>query len=269
MNHRRSRASIAICAVLAIGVAALALLGPLLTSGSPTEQRSLPFEPATGPLPLGSDEIGRDVLVRVLHGGLPVLVLAMGSTLLASAISVLVGLATGLAERRASEFAVRVIDVVGVAPPLLLMLIIATGFPGSDLAVLVAVALVCVPFSVRVIRAAARQVSALGFVEIARARGDRWWSVLRHDVLPAVSATLVAELGIRFTAAIHLTATAGFLGLGRGAPAANWGRMVNENFPGVALNPWPVLVPALLLVVFAVSVNLLADEAAHRIGGRR
>lgn len=247
-----------------VGVAGLAVLGPLLSSGSPTDQLALPYESPGSPFPLGTDGIGRDVLTRLLHGGLAVLGLALGSTLLASAISVVVGVFAGIAGRRAGELAVRVVDIFGVAPPLLLMLIVATGFPGSDLAVLVAVALVCVPFSVRVIRAATRQVAALGFVEIARARGDGRWRVLRHDVLPSIIGTLVAELGIRFSAAIHLTATAGFLGLGRGAPAANWGRMVNENFPGMVLNPWPVLVPALLLVVFTVSVNLLADEAAHR-----
>lgn len=254
------------CAVV---VGLLAATGPLWAGSSPTEQVALPFEAAGGGHPLGTDVLGRDALSRVLHGGLAVLLPALAATALSGAVSVVLGVLTGLAARRAGERVVRVIDIVGVFPPLLLLLVLATGYPGSDVAVVVAVALVCVPFSVRVIRAATRRVSGLGYVEIARARGDRTWQVVGRDVLPNIAGPVVAEFGLRFSAALHLTATAGFLGLGQGPPAPNWGRMVQENFAGLGLSPWPVLAPAALLVLFAVSVNLVADEAARRVGMER
>lgn len=250
------------------GVVLLALLGPVvgpILGLSSTAQVGLPFDAPSAAHPLGTDFLGRDALARLLAGGAVIVGLAVGATLVASVVGVLVGVFAGCASRRVGELVVRVVDVLAVVPALLVVLVLAAGFPGSDAAVLVAVALVSVPFSVRVNRAAVERVVHAGYVEIARARGDGWWRVLRHDIAPTVAGTVLAEAGLRFVAAIHLAATAGFLGLGAGAPAANWGRMVAENLPGVRLAVWPFLAPALLLVVLAVAANLLADEWAARV----
>ncbi|GAA5039987.1 peptide/nickel transport system permease protein [Thermocatellispora tengchongensis] len=259
----------ALFAALCAGVIVLiALAGPLLTDRSPTAQAGNALLAPSPEHPLGTDVVGRDVLARVLHGGLAVVALSAGATVLAGAAGLALGVLTGLAGRRTGELAVRAVDVLGVVPPLLVMLLLATGFPAGDLAVLVAVALVSLPFSVRVVRAATQQVAGSGFVDIARARGDGQWRILRHDIVPNILRPVLAETGLRLSASIHLTATAGFLGLGAGAPAPNWGRMVGENAVGFALTPWPFLAPALLLVVFAVSVNLLADELGRALGVR-
>lgn len=259
------------CAAVAGTVTLAALLGPVLgplTGRSPTTQVGLPFDVPSAAHPLGTDFLGRDVLARVLDGGAVVVGLAVGATLAASLAGVLLGVLAGVAGRPLGELLVRVVDVVGVVPGLLVILVLAAGFPGSDIAVLVAVALVSVPFSVRVNRAVTEQVATAAFVEIARARGDGWWRVLRHDIAPNIVGTTLSEAGLRFVAAIYLTATAGFLGLGAAAPDANWGRMVAENLPGAGLTVWPFLTPAMLLVMLAVSVNLLADELAARLAGR-
>ncbi|RMI46678.1 ABC transporter permease [Streptomyces triticirhizae] len=253
------------CAAVCLLVLSVALLGPLLASGSPTEQVGPPLAAPGAGHPLGTDVLGRDVAARVLHGGWVVLVLAVGATTLATLLGAGGGLWLGLAAEHGGEWVMRAVDVLAVFPPLLLMLLLATGAPDSDAAVLVAVGLAATPFSLRVVRAATRRVAATGYVVTARARGDGWPAVVRHDVLPNVAGTVLADAGIRFVAAVHLTATAGFLGLGRGAPSANWGRMIRENLPGAPLNPLPVLVPAALLAAFAVAVNLLADRLAEHL----
>ncbi|ORT47796.1 ABC transporter permease [Frankia sp. KB5] len=250
-------------------LAAVSLLGPVLAGGSVSAQVGLPFEAPSAAHPLGTDVVGRDVLTRLAHGGLPVVSLALCGTLLASVVGVAVGVAAALARGRAGELTVRAVDGFGVLPAVLLMLVLATGFPGSDLAVLVAVAVVGVPFSVRVVRAAAQQIAASGYVEVALARGDRRAAVIRRDVLPNIVRPILADAGLRFSAAVHLTAAAGFLGLGRSAPAPNWGRMVDENAPGVALTAWPFLAPVLALVVLSVSVNILTDRLATVLAERR
>ncbi|MEV1293160.1 ABC transporter permease subunit [Pseudonocardia sp. NPDC049635] len=246
----------------------VALLGPLvapsLAAGSPTDQVGAPFG-APGPVhPLGTDVLGRDVVARVLTGGASVVGLAAGATVLAGVAGLLLGVTAGTAPRRVGELLVRAVDVLAVVPALLVVLVLATGFPGSPAAVLVAIALVSLPFSVRVNRAAAERINTAGYVETARARGDGWWRLLRHDLLPGIAPTALSETGLRFVAALYLTSTAGFLGLGAGPPAPDWGRMVAENLPGAALSPWPFLVPALLLVVLGVGVNLLVDDLAGR-----
>lgn len=247
---------------------AASLLGPALVGGSVSAQVGLPFEAPTSAHLLGTDVVGRDVLTRLAHGGLPVVALALGGTLLASLVGVAVGVAAALSRGRAGELTVRVVDGFGVLPAVLLMLVLATGFPGSDLAVLAAVAVVGVPFSVRVVRAAAQQIAASGYVEVALARGDRRSAVIRRDVLPNIVRPVLADAGLRFSAAVHLTAAAGFLGLGRSAPAPSWGRMVDENAPGVALTVWPFLAPVLALVVLSVSVNILTDRLATTLAER-
>lgn len=251
----------------AAAVAAVALLGPLVADGSPTAQVGMPF---TGPgpdHPLGTDVLGRDVLVRLLHGGWVVVGLAVGATVLATVVGALAGVLAALAGARAGERVVRVLDLVAVMPPLLLLLLLAAGFPGSDVAVLVAVGVTTAPFSARVVRAAAAEVVSRGYVETAQARGDSRVQVLIRDIAPNIAGPVLADTGLRFVAAVYLCSTAGFLGLGRGAPHANWGRMVAENIGGASLTVWPFVAPALVLVVFAVAVNLLADSVSARIGG--
>lgn len=268
-TRRRPAATLLVLSVTAGLVLLVALLGPVLAVGSPTAQVGLPFDPPSGAHPLGTDFLGRDALVRVLHGGAVVVGVAAGATLAGSLVGVLLGVLAGVVSPRTGELVVRVVDVLGVTPALLVILLVATGFPGSNAALVVAVALVSVPFSVRINRASTEQVARAGFVEVARARGDGGWQILRHDIAPNIAGPALSEAGLRFGAAIYLTSTAGFLGLGAGAPAPNWGRMVVENLPGAGLSPWPFLAPALLLVVLAVSVNLLTDELSARVAGGR
>lgn len=167
---------------------------------------------------------------------------------------------------RFGDFVLRAVDVLAVLPPFLLILVLAAGFPGSDAALVAAVALATAPFSVRVLRAAADSVLTSGYVEAARARGDSRSAVLRHDVLPNIAGPALLDTAVRLVASLHLTATAGFLGLGSGGPAPDWGRMVNENIPGAALALAPFLAPALLLVLLSVCVGLLAGRLADAAG---
>ncbi|WP_207386602.1 ABC transporter permease, partial [Protofrankia symbiont of Coriaria ruscifolia] len=266
---RRGRAGLIVPGAAAGLVVLFALLGPLVVPGSPTAQVGMPFLAPSAAHPLGTDMIGRDVLARLAHGGLPVVALAAGSTALTTLVGFGVGALSGLSGGQMAELVVRVVDVVAVVPALLLLLVLATGFPGSNLAVLVAVALISAPFSIRVIRAATAQVAGTGFVEVSRARGEPRRRILRHDIAPNIVRPALAEIGLRFSAAVHLTATAGFLGLGGAAPAPNWGRMVDENSPGVALTVWPFLAPVLALLILSISVNVLADGLTALLADRR
>lgn len=254
-------------AAVALLVGGIAVVGPVLAYGSPTRPVGRPYQPPTAELPLGTDLLGRDVLARLLTGGWPVLGPALGATLLTATAGILIGVTTGIASGSLSRLTGWLLDLLVVTPPVLVLLVLATGLPGSSLAVLLAVAATMLPYSARVLRVATRQVTASGFFEVARARGDLWWRLLGHDVLPNIAGPALADAGIRFLAAVALASTAGFLGLGAGAPAANWGQMIAENRDGIVLTPWPVLVPALLLVSFCVAVNLLVDHLAARVAG--
>ncbi|NJA58764.1 ABC transporter permease [Streptomyces sp. NEAU-H3] len=251
-----------LAAAVALLVLGLALLGPFLAPHDPRARVGAAYGgPAPG-LPLGTDALGRDVLSRVLCGGRRMVLTAGGATLLTSAVGGAAGVLAGLLPARVGEGVQRLFDVLAVVPPLLLVLVLAAGFPGSDLATVLAVVLATAPFSVRVLRAATTRVVSTGYVETARARGDGALRVARHDILPNLAGTALTEAGLRFVASLHLAATAGFLGLGGSGAAPDWGRMVSENLAGASLTVLPFLLPTLLLVTLAVCVGLLADRYA-------
>ncbi|WP_083441393.1 ABC transporter permease [Nitriliruptor alkaliphilus] len=255
MTARRWAVAVPVSLVLLIAV-----VGPWL-AGSVTTPVSGPFAaPGDGQL-FGTDVLGRDVLARVLGGGRTLVLQAFAATLLGSLSGIGVGIWTGATHRRPISSGVpRVVDAIAGVPALLLLLVLAAGMPGSAAVVALAIAVVSTPFSVRVIREHTARLAATDYAQEAEARGEPWVARVRYDLLPGLVPVIWAEAGIRFVAATQLAATAGFLGLGAGAPAANWGRMVRENSTGIAANPWPVLVPAGLLVVLAIGVTHLLDR---------
>lgn len=247
-------------------VLVLALLGPLVAPYGVTDPVGAPFQQPGEGFFLGTDLLGRDVASRVLGGGRTIVLIAVAGTVLAGVIGVAAGVLAAMVSPRFGDLVLRAVDALAVLPALLLILVLAAGFPGSDVAVVAAVALATAPFSVRVLRAAADSILTSGYVEVARARGDSRTSVLRHDVLPNIAGPALQDTALRLVASLHLAASAGFLGLGRGGAEPNWGRMVNENLPGATLALAPFLAPALLLVLLSVCVGLLAGRLADAAG---
>ncbi|WP_399880079.1 ABC transporter permease [Streptomyces sp. BBFR51] len=241
-----------------------ALLGPLVAPHSPTAQLAAPFQQPDGHFLLGTDVLGRDVASRVLAGGRTIVLTALAGTAVAGAVGTAAGVLAVLASRRLGDLLLRCVDALAVLPGLLVVLVLAAGFPGSHAALVAAVALATAPFSTRVLRAAADTVLGSGYVEAALSRGDGRWAVLRHDVLPNIAGPALMDTALRLVASLHLTATAGFLGLGPGGAAPDWGRMVSENVPGATLAAVPFLAPALMLVLLSVCVGLLAGRLADR-----
>ncbi|GLY32360.1 ABC transporter permease subunit [Kineosporia sp. NBRC 101731] len=251
-----------------LAVLLLALIGPWLVRGSISTPVAVPYLSAGGENLLGTDVLGRDVLARVLTGGRSLVLQAITATLLGSVFGLMLGIATAVTRhRRTGQALLRVVDAFAAIPALLLLLLLASGVTGSDAAVALAIALVSIPFSVRVIHERTAALAATDYVRDALARGESLPARIHYDILPGLAPVALAETGIRFVAATQLAATAGFLGLGAGAPAANWGRMVRENSTGLTMNPLPVIVPAALLIVLAVGVTLVLDRAAGRRAG--
>ncbi|GAA3602877.1 ABC transporter permease subunit [Kineosporia mesophila] len=250
-------------------VVTVAVIGPWLAPGSITAPVGRPFEPGGTAHLLGTDVLGRDVLARVLAGGRALVLQAIAATLLGSLAGLSVGIGTArTCHRRTAAAGQRAVDAFAAVPAVLVLLLAASGSAGSDVVVAVAITAVSIPFSVRIIHERTSRLITTDYVCDARARGESGWAVIRYDLLPGIAPVALAEGGIRFVAATQLAATAGFLGLGAGAPTANWGRMVRENSTGLNANPLPVIVPAVLLVVLAVGMSALLDRlAVERAGG--
>jgi len=244
----------------------LVIFGPLLTPHSPTAELGPPFARPSSAFPLGTDYAGEDVLSRVLVGGRSVILIGGIATVIGYLIGGVIGLVAGYQRGLTDSILMRGMDALLAFPPIIFLLLLATGFGNSLTALTLGIALIHVPGVARIVRTAALETSVRGYVEAALARGDRVRVILRREILPNIWGPIVADGGPRFTVSILLVAAVNFLGLGIAPPNADWALMISENRSGLTLNPLSVLVPAFMIAALTVSLNLLADQIARAHG---
>ncbi|OUC90866.1 ABC transporter permease [Streptosporangium minutum] len=233
----------------------VALAGPWL-AGEP-DPRGVPY--GSGAL-LGTDFVGRDVGEQVLLGGRTVVVVALAATVLAYLAGTPLGVLTAMTGRRwLDELLMRPLDLLLAIPSLLLLILLAAVAPSGALTLIVIVAVVNVPEVARISRAAALEIAARPAMEAMRLQGESRWRRAAGYVGRSMLRTLLADLGVRVVGALYLVATASFLGVGVPPDASDWAVMVDRNRTGMFLQPWAVLVPALLVVTLSVGLNLLFD----------
>jgi ABC-type dipeptide/oligopeptide/nickel transport system permease subunit len=250
-----------LCAILA-----LALFGPFFAPHSPSELVGAAFSHPSGQFPLGTDYLGEDILSRVLWGGRSVIAFAALATGLAYLVGAAIGLVAGFRRGLLDSVLMRTMDVLLAFPPILFLLLLATGAGPSVTALVLGIAIVQVPSIARIIRTATLEVAHRQYVEAALARGDSTFTILRREILPNISGPITADAGPRFTISILLVAAVNFLGLGLAPPAADWAIMISENRTAITIQPWAVLAPALLIAALTVSLNVVADAVARSRG---
>jgi peptide/nickel transport system permease protein len=272
-RSRRIRAFLAIPqglagSVLLVLLLLLTIIGPFVAPYPPDQ---ISDQPVLGPSAkhwLGTDTFGRDIFSRVLNGGGSVILLPLLAVAGAMVIAVVVGLLSGYLGGLVDGIVTRVVDVALAIPSYLLVIVVVTAFGTGSLIVVVTVAVVYAPYIIRVLRAATLAVSPLEFVQAARARGERTRWIVFHEILPNVGPTLLVEIALRTTYAVLFIASLSFLGLGVQPPSSNWGVMVGENRVLLLVHPLGELVPALLIGVLAISINLIADALTQFFGDR-
>lgn len=251
---------------MGVAVFLLALLGPFLAPYSPTESVGIPYTPPTDGFPLGTDALGRDVFSRVLWGGRTLIGLAVLSTAIAYAIGASIGLVAGYSKGRLDAVLMRSGDVLLSFPPMLILLLLASGLGPGPVVIIAGVSLSNVPSAARIVRTATLETSVRGYVEAAVARGEKAPAVITREIVPNITTTLVADAGVRFTYAFLAIASLNFLGLGLQPPFADWATMIAENRTGINLQPWAVAAPAVLIALFTISVNVVGDAIARGRG---
>lgn len=250
--------------VLVASVVLVAVLGPLLAPHAPDEFVGTPF--AAEPL-FGTDNLGRDVLSRFLHGGRLLLVLSITATLLGVGAGTAIGVVAGYRGGWRDEAVMRLGDVVLAFPQVVLaLLFVSIVGPRLWLLVLV-VGLSHAPRVTRIIRDATLMVVERDFVKAAEATGARRSRIMLGEILPNVTGPLMVELGLRLTYSIGLIAALSFLGLGLQPPTADWGLMINENRIALTVQPWAVVLPVIAIAVLTIGTNLVTDGLARASAG--
>src|SRR5580692_12878646 len=249
--------------VLAGLVVLIAAIGPFVAPHSSDALVTLSFGKPSRPFPLGGDFLGRDVLSRVLNGGWLLLLMAVSATAIGVAAGATAGVSAAYLRGRTDGVVMRTVDVILAFPQLVFALLLLSILGPRLWLIVVAVGLTHAPAVARVLRSATLDISERDFVKVAELQGMRPVTIMAREILPSLSTPLMVEAGLRLTYSIIIMAGLAFLGFGQPPPSPSWGTMINENRAGLSLNPWAVIVPALLIALFTIGTNTFTDAFAR------
>ncbi|MBV9782195.1 MAG: ABC transporter permease subunit [Acidisphaera sp.] len=247
--------------LLLVGLLLLAAaLAPVLAPHDPLVQaRDALLRPPGWPYPLGTDDVGRDVLARLLYGARLSLAVGVIVVTLGSLAGTLLGVLAGFSDGLVDGIVMRLMDVLLALPTLLLAVaIVAVLGPGLQHAML-AVAVVQLPAFVRLTRASVRAERRREYVAAARMVGSGRARLMFRTVLPNCMAPLIVQASLCFSTAILDTAALGFLGLGAQPPTPEWGTMLADALQFVQSAWWVVTFPGAAILLTVLGFNLIGD----------
>jgi dipeptide transport system permease protein len=257
-------ALIALCILLLLGLAAL--LAPWLAPHDPLEQfrqhmltPPLWSEGGMAAYPLGTDELGRCLLSRLMFGARISLAIGVLSVLMALVPGVVLGLLAAFFDKTLAPPIMRTMDVLLALPGILLAICVITILGPGLLNTMVAIAVGALPGTTRLARAAAMSEVGKEYVTASRLAGASTARLMFITVLPNCAAPLIVNATLAFSSAVLETAALGFLGLGVPAPLPEWGTMLATARDYIARAPWVVTLPGLTILISVLSINLVGD----------
>jgi peptide/nickel transport system permease protein len=246
--------------VILLAIVVIALVGPWVAPFN--AYLSYPDITLQGPQPahvFGTDDLGRDVAMRMLHGAYLSLTMGFFAVALAVVFGLLLGLPAGYYGGATDMIVMRVMDVLLAFPSILLALSVVSILGPSLVNAMVAVSVSVIPIYVRLVRASALQTRDLLFVEAARVIGLGNVSIMVRHILPNVLAPLVVVATLGVATAIIVGASLSFLGLGAQPPTPEWGAMLNDGRGFIRTAWWLTVFPGLAIMVTTLSINLIGD----------
>ena len=221
---------------------------------------------------LGTDQIGRDLLTRMIYGGQTTIFIATAATILSFVTGSVLGFLAAVTGGWFDQALSRFVDLMMAIPSLILALVILSSIEATVVTLIVLMGLLDSTRVFRLARAVAVDISVMDYVEAARLRGEKLAWIIFREILPNALSPLVAEMGLRFIFMVLFISTLSFLGIGVQPPLADWGGIVKENKDGINFGIGAALYPAFAIATLAISVNLVADWVLNRTtslkGGR-
>jgi len=260
-------AKIGVLAILAY--AFVALFAPLLAPYAETAIVGSSYELWSDEFVFGTDNIGRDMLTRLIYGARNTIGIAFLTVALAFVVGGTLGMLAAILGGTYDMLIGRLVDILMAIPSLVFALLLLTVFGTSIPSLVIIIALLDSTRVFRIARSAAMNVVVMEFVEAARLRGEGMAWVIRKEVLPNITAPLLAEFGLRFCFVFLFIAALSFLGLGIQPPLADWGSMVRENATLINYNDITPLLPAAAIAGLTVAVNFVVDWMLHLSSGLR
>lgn len=242
----------------------LAIFGPWITPYPPDATVGKTWTGPSAEFWLGTDNIGRDILSRIIAGAQTTIGIALVTTVLSFTLGVSAGIFASVGGQWLDNLMSRVVDMFLSVPVLIMALIVLTALGSSIPTLILTIAFLDSTRVFLVARAVAVDVAARDFLDVARLRGERMPWIMFHEILPNAMPPLISEFGLRFCFNFLYVASLSFLGLGVQPPQADWGGMVRENGQAITFGILAPIWPALAIALVTVAVNLVVDWLLSR-----
>jgi peptide/nickel transport system permease protein len=260
--RRLSRDKVAMIALaVVVALVLMAILAPYLAPADPLKGSMLRrLRPIGTPgFPLGSDELGRDMLSRLIHGARLSLFMGIMPVFIAFLIGSSIGIAAGYAGGLFNTLVMRTIDVFYAFPSVLLAIALSGALGAGIFSGLISLTIVFIPPIARIAESVTTQVRKIDYVEAARASGARAFTIVRVHVLGNVLGPIFVYATSLISVSMILASGLSFLGLGVKPPEPEWGLMLNTLRNAIYVQPWVAALPGLMIFVTSISFNLLSD----------
>ena len=245
----------------------VAIFAPFIAPYGEREILGRAFELWSDKYPLGTDNLGRDMLSRMIFGARNTIGLALSITILAFLLGSLTGMIAAALGGWVDQILSRIVDVLMSIPSLIFALLILSIFGTSVPYLIATITVIDATRVYRLARATAMNVVVMDYVEVARVRGEKLDWVIRKEILPNITAPLLAEFGLRFCFVFLFISALSFLGLGLQPPAADWGSMVRDNASLITFEDITPLLPAGAIALLTVAINFIVDWMLHKSSG--
>ena len=245
----------------------LGVFAPLLAPYGESEVVAGQYEPWSADYIFGTDQLGRDMLSRLIYGARNTVGIAFLTTSLSFLIGGFLGLLASIIGGWTDQLLGRIVDILMAIPQLIFALMLLSIFGSSVTNLILIIAILDSTRVFRLTRATAMNVVVLDFVEAARLQGEKLGWIMSREVLPNILTPLVAEFGLRFCFVFLTISALSFLGLGLQPPTADWGSMVRENATLINYGDITPLLPAGAIALLTVGVNFVVDWFLHLTSG--
>ncbi|MEU6645559.1 ABC transporter permease [Saccharomonospora sp. NPDC046836] len=239
----------------------VAVFAPLVAPYDPLLQhRTRTTEGPSGDFLLGTDDLGRDVLSRLIYGARSSMIIGVLTTAISLVLGTIIGVVSGFLGKTKDLVIQRVMDAIQSVPPLVLLLFMAVVLTPSIEGTIIALVIVITPSFNRVARAETLRIREEPYIEAARATGASALRIMTRHVLPNMVAPLLTMSSLLFAGVIIAESALSFLGIGTPPPTPSWGLMLSEGVRYVEMAPWMVFAPGIVLSMAVFAFNLLGDS---------
>jgi peptide/nickel transport system permease protein len=245
----------------------VAVFAPLLAPYGEAEVVGDQYAPWDSQFLLGTDQLGRDMLSRLIFGARNTISIAVVTTALSFTIGGLLGMTAAVIGGWADQFLARAVDILMAIPQLIFALVLLLIFGSSIINLILIIAILDSTRVFRLARAVSMNIVVQDFVEAARLQGEKIFWIMTREILPNILPPMIAEFGLRFCFVFLTIAALSFLGLGIQPPTADWGSMVRDNATLINYGDITPLLPAGAIALLTIAVNFLVDWFLHKASG--